>query len=62
MLYDILGDIAFRYMKYADEPMSDKSMREVTVVDINDHMLKVGEERANSQGLTQGLYIVKVCA
>ncbi|XP_067938820.1 ubiquinone/menaquinone biosynthesis C-methyltransferase UbiE-like isoform X3 [Watersipora subatra] len=50
------GDIAFRYMKYrGSSTTAGIGKREVTVCDINEHMLKVGERRANEQYLTEGI-------
>lgn len=48
------GDITFRYLKYLQNqanPFNKQS--HVTVSDINQHMLNVGEERAKRLGLTQ---------
>lgn len=51
----LVGDIAFRYMKYTSaETSSCAGTRQVTVCDINEHMLRVGKKRATEQGLTQG--------
>lgn len=54
----IEGDIAFRYMKFSTSGKYDDGdgTREVTVCDINEHMLKVGERRSIEQGLTQGTF------
>lgn len=50
-----VGDIAFRFLKYI-QTCENPSMLEshVTVSDINDHMLKVGEQRALANGITSG--------
>lgn len=44
------GDIAFRYINYLNNLAKDKNVdltgSHVTVCDINEHMLKVGEKRA----------------
>lgn len=54
LISHVSGDIAFRYLNYKNDAPSDSLPRKVTVCDINDHMLQVGEERALSQGITQG--------
>ncbi|KAH8420204.1 hypothetical protein KR009_007155 [Drosophila setifemur] len=47
------GDITFRYLKYlANQPNPQNRVSHVTVSDINQHMLDVGEERARRLGLT----------
>ncbi|XP_017102387.2 2-methoxy-6-polyprenyl-1,4-benzoquinol methylase, mitochondrial [Drosophila bipectinata] len=47
------GDISFRYLKYlANQPNPKNRISHVTVSDINQHMLDVGEERARRLGLT----------
>lgn len=47
------GDISFRYLKYlAKQPNPKQRSSHVTISDINQHMLNVGEERARQQGLT----------
>lgn len=47
------GDISFRYLKYlAKQPNARQRESHVTVSDINQHMLNVGEERARQLGLT----------
>ncbi|KAH8319217.1 hypothetical protein KR074_002413 [Drosophila pseudoananassae] len=47
------GDISFRYLKYlANQPNPKNRTSHVTVSDINQHMLDVGEERARRLGLT----------
>lgn len=47
------GDISFRYLKYlAKQPNLKQRNSHVTISDINQHMLNVGEERARQQGLT----------
>ncbi|XP_062139986.1 2-methoxy-6-polyprenyl-1,4-benzoquinol methylase, mitochondrial [Drosophila sulfurigaster albostrigata] len=47
------GDISFRYLKYlAKQPNPQQRQSHVTVSDINQHMLNVGEERARQLGLT----------
>lgn len=48
------GDISFRYLKYLQNQANPQSKQShVTVSDINQHMLDVGEERAKRLGLTQ---------
>ncbi|KAF6032155.1 coq5 [Bugula neritina] len=50
------GDIAFRYLNYSNSTQSaGADYREVTVCDINEHMLKVGEQRAAQQGISRGI-------
>lgn len=44
------GDIAFRYIQYLQSEGCAESSH-VTVSDINEHMLKVGEERAKDLGI-----------
>ncbi|KAJ3081769.1 2-hexaprenyl-6-methoxy-1,4-benzoquinone methyltransferase [Quaeritorhiza haematococci] len=44
------GDIAFRFLEYVKAAHGDRSNANVTVVDINPAMLKVGEERAKQFG------------
>lgn len=54
------GDIAFRYIKYLnnlpkfndDNDDNDKKMSHVTVADINQNMLDVGKQRANTLNYT----------
>lgn len=47
------GDITFRYLRYlANQPNPQNRVSHVTVSDINEHMLDVGEERAKRLGLT----------
>ncbi|XP_068152856.1 2-methoxy-6-polyprenyl-1,4-benzoquinol methylase, mitochondrial [Drosophila tropicalis] len=47
------GDISFRYLKYlANQPNTDGRSSHVTISDINQHMLDVGEERSKRLGLT----------
>ncbi|XP_017052218.1 2-methoxy-6-polyprenyl-1,4-benzoquinol methylase, mitochondrial isoform X1 [Drosophila ficusphila] len=47
------GDITFRYLRYlANQPNPQQRASHVTVSDINQHMLDVGEERAKRLGLT----------
>ncbi|KAH8368374.1 hypothetical protein KR084_010465 [Drosophila pseudotakahashii] len=47
------GDISFRYLRYlANQPNPQQRGSHVTVSDINQHMLDVGEERAKRLGLT----------
>ncbi|KAH8345208.1 2-methoxy-6-polyprenyl-1,4-benzoquinol methylase, mitochondrial [Drosophila kikkawai] len=47
------GDITFRYLRYlANQPNPKQRLSHVTVSDINQHMLDVGEERAKRLGLT----------
>ncbi|KAH8306846.1 hypothetical protein KR018_007145 [Drosophila ironensis] len=47
------GDITFRYLKYlANQPNPNNRSSHVTVSDINQHMLDVGEERARRLGWT----------
>ncbi|XP_016979907.1 2-methoxy-6-polyprenyl-1,4-benzoquinol methylase, mitochondrial [Drosophila rhopaloa] len=47
------GDITFRYLRYlANQPNPQNRASHVTVSDINQHMLDVGEERAKRLGLT----------
>ena len=53
-ILSLAGDIAFRYMKYSTGSIAT---REVTVCDINEHMLNVGEKRALELGLTEGTLI-----
>lgn len=48
------GDISFRYLKYLqNQPNPQGKKSHVTISDINQHMLDVGEERARKLGLTQ---------
>ncbi|KAM7350617.1 ubiquinone biosynthesis protein COQ3, mitochondrial isoform 1-T1 [Cochliomyia hominivorax] len=48
------GDISFRYLKYLqNQPNPQGKQSHVTISDINQHMLDVGEERARKLGLTQ---------
>ncbi|XP_023304585.2 2-methoxy-6-polyprenyl-1,4-benzoquinol methylase, mitochondrial [Lucilia cuprina] len=48
------GDISFRYLKYLQNQANPQGKQShVTVSDINQHMLNVGEERAKRLGLTQ---------
>lgn len=59
-----LGDIAFRFLKYV-HTLRNKNMApgtHVTVCDINDRMLKVGEERAYKEGLVSGTKYVSQAA
>ncbi|KAM8719663.1 hypothetical protein ACLKA7_005830 [Drosophila subpalustris] len=47
------GDISFRYLKYlAKQPNPEQRSSHVTVSDINQEMLNVGEARARQLGLT----------
>ncbi|XP_030378764.1 2-methoxy-6-polyprenyl-1,4-benzoquinol methylase, mitochondrial [Scaptodrosophila lebanonensis] len=47
------GDISFRYLKYlANQSNPKQRVSHVTISDINQHMLNVGEERARRLGLT----------
>ncbi|XP_020803677.1 2-methoxy-6-polyprenyl-1,4-benzoquinol methylase, mitochondrial [Drosophila serrata] len=47
------GDITFRYLRYlANQSNPKQRVSHVTVSDINQHMLDVGEERARRLGLT----------
>ncbi|XP_075155326.1 2-methoxy-6-polyprenyl-1,4-benzoquinol methylase, mitochondrial-like [Haematobia irritans] len=48
------GDISFRFLKYLQKQTNPKALKShVTVSDINEHMLSVGEERAKNLGLTE---------
>lgn len=48
------GDISFRYLKYLkNQPNPKERQSHVTVSDINQHMLNVGEERSKRLSLTQ---------
>ncbi|XP_013104409.1 2-methoxy-6-polyprenyl-1,4-benzoquinol methylase, mitochondrial [Stomoxys calcitrans] len=48
------GDISFRFLKYLQGQPNPKGLKShVTVSDINQHMLDVGEERAKKLGLTE---------
>jgi 2-methoxy-6-polyprenyl-1,4-benzoquinol methylase len=54
-LVSLTGDIAFRYLRYLQtQRTADTEGTHVTVCDINDHMLKVGQERAASEGFVSG--------
>ena len=47
------GDITFRYLKYLQNTCNPKAIKShVTVYDINDNMLEVGQARATRQGWT----------
>ena len=47
------GDITFRYINYLRNTQNLQNTRsQVTVCDINQHMLDVGKERANRLGLS----------
>lgn len=48
------GDITFRYMNFLRNTPNPRNLRShVTVCDINQHMLNVGEKRASRLGLSQ---------
>lgn len=46
------GDISFRYIKFLKDISSQSTKTEVTVSDINQHMLDVGKQRAMNLGYT----------
>lgn len=48
VFFDILGDIAFRFLNYVKSTNVQKDCH-VTVCDINEHMLNVGKKRSDEQ-------------
>lgn len=46
------GDISFRYIKYLNSTPSKNKISKVTISDINEHMLNVGQQRAFELGYT----------
>lgn len=58
-----IGDIAFRYLKYLNNlPRNEDKQSHVTISDINQNMLDVGQVRAEKLGYVNGSQSMNECS